>query len=83
MKAKSKRPNPYGAIIAEARQRYGLSQPHAAEAIGVSLTTIRAWEQGKRLIPIEQRAFLAEQWGIERELLDLDREVCPCCKRPL
>lgn len=78
-----RRPNPYGRIIAAARLRHGLSQPHAAEAIGVSLTTIRAWEQGKRSIPVDRRAFLAEQWGIDRKELGLDLGACPCCQRPL
>lgn len=72
----------YGPIIAKARRRHGLSQPHAAEAIGVSLTTLRAYEQGKRSIPEERRAFLAEQWGIPRRELGLDLGVCPHCRRP-
>jgi DNA-binding transcriptional regulator YiaG len=79
----ARRPNPYGPIIAAARVKHGLSQPHAAEAIGVSLTTIRSWEQGKRAIPVERRSFLAEQWGIDRKELGLDLGVCPCCQRPL
>lgn len=76
-------PSSYGPIIAAARRRHGLSQPHAAEAIGVSLTTLRAYEQGKRSIPADRRAFLAEQWGIDRQQLGLDLGVCPCCQRPL
>lgn len=72
----------YGPIIAKARRRHGLSQPHAAVAIGVSLTTLRAYEQGKCSIPEARRAFLAEQWGIDRKELGLDKGECPCCGRP-
>lgn len=76
------RVNPYGPVIAEARLRHGLSQPHAAEALGVKVGTLRSWEQGKRQCPPDVRAVLAEQWGIDRDKLGLDLGECPCCKRP-
>lgn len=73
----------YGQVIAEARVRNDLSQIEACKALGLNLTTLRAYEQGKRTISVERRAFFAEKWGIDRKELGLDLGDCPCCGRPL
>lgn len=36
----------FGARLSEARRRTGIPQTALARAVGVSLTTVRAWEQG-------------------------------------
>lgn len=42
-------PDQLSSAIKTARKRLNLTQPQAAERWGVSLDTIRSWEQGRRL----------------------------------
>jgi putative transcriptional regulator len=45
--------------VAEIRKRSGLSQPAFAERIGVRVSTLRNWEQGRRVPDGPARVLLA------------------------
>jgi putative transcriptional regulator len=45
--------------VARIRGRTGLSQPHFAQRIGVSVSTLRNWEQGRRVPEGPARVLLA------------------------
>jgi putative transcriptional regulator len=45
--------------VAKIRGRTGLSQPHFAQGIGVSVSTLRNWEQGRRVPEGPARVLLA------------------------
>jgi DNA-binding transcriptional regulator YiaG len=60
----------------EWRQRSGLSQRHFAQLLSVPAETVRAWDSGRRAVPIAmlQRAQAAVTHHLHRtELLSLDR----------
>ncbi|GGL42670.1 helix-turn-helix transcriptional regulator [Planomonospora parontospora] len=53
--------------LVRARQRRGLSQEAAAEAIGVSATTWARWERGEQGVRAVYRARIAELWQVPAE----------------
>jgi transcriptional regulator with XRE-family HTH domain len=63
--------------LARARQRRGLSQEGAADAIGVSATTWARWERGEQGIRPIYRARIAELWQVPAEELERWLETDP------
>ena len=49
---------PQPADIAVARKNAGLTQPQAADAMGVSRTTWQSWESGRANMPLSAWALL-------------------------
>lgn len=70
-----------GRAIAGARKAHGLSQPAAAEALGVSVDAVRSWEGGRRLPALAVRKRIVESWGVSPKALMADRDECPHCGR--
>jgi transcriptional regulator with XRE-family HTH domain len=61
--------------LARARQRRGLSQEGAADAIGVSATTWARWERGEQGIRPIYRARIAELWQVPAEEVERWLEI--------
>ncbi|HEX2204613.1 MAG TPA: helix-turn-helix domain-containing protein [Longimicrobium sp.] len=60
--------------VAKIRERFGVSQPRFAEMLGISVGTLRNWEQGRRtpdgpatvLLEVAYR-YPGAVWGVVRE----------------
>jgi transcriptional regulator with XRE-family HTH domain len=70
-----------GAALRDDRARAGLSQPRAAELLGVPVWTYRSWEQGRRLAPADVLRAIAARWQVPADVLGLAEDTCPCCLR--
>lgn len=70
-----------GAALRDGRARAGLSQPRAADLLGVPVWTFRSWEQGRREPPADVLRTIAARWQIPAEALGLAEDTCPCCLR--
>lgn len=55
-------------LINEVRVRHALTQEQLAFLLGVSFTTINAWENGRRRVPIERQVALRELLNCERSI---------------
>jgi transcriptional regulator with XRE-family HTH domain len=53
-----------GERLKRLRERAGLTQPQMAEAAGVPVSTLRQWEQGRRLPSLEGFIALADGLGV-------------------
>ncbi|MBV8611376.1 MAG: helix-turn-helix transcriptional regulator [Singulisphaera sp.] len=71
-----------GAALREGRARAGLSQPRAAEQLGVSVWTYRSWEHGRREPTADVLRAITRRWQLPAEVLGLAKGSCPCCLRP-
>jgi hypothetical protein len=69
-----------GRAFEAARKRCGLSLSHAAEALGVSVPHLRAWETGRRPIPSEIRAAVVRDWQADFASPPPPPVVCPHCR---
>ena len=56
-----------------ARVNAGMTQPQAAQAIGVSVTTILKWEKGVTLPPVNKAIALAGLYSIPLDCINF----CP------
>ena len=69
----------WGLKIAEARKATKLSQKSAAESMGVHVSTLRAWEQGRRLPGLYQRRQLCLRYNLDQQEFLCEKEYCPHC----
>ena len=56
-----------------ARVNAKMAQPHAAQALGVSVTTILKWEKGVTMPPVDKAIALAELYSIPMDSINF----CP------
>jgi DNA-binding transcriptional regulator YiaG len=71
-----------GRAIGEARRAAGLTQPAAAVQFGVSASTVKAWEMGRRACPLVTRRRMVTLWKADGASLETADEICPHCGRP-
>ena len=63
------RPATLGETLKRLRKRAGMTQGALADAAGISVFTVRAYEQGKRMPNDEQRLAIAKVLGVPEEVL--------------
>ena len=66
-----------GAALREGRARAGLSQPRAAEQLGVSVWTYRSWEHGRREPTADVLRAITRRWQLPADVLGLAQDTCP------
>ena len=67
--ASKREPSEFGARIAEARRRVGLTQVELARRLGVTQQVVAAWERRNVALRAEQIKFLAEALGTTADYL--------------
>lgn len=63
------RPATLGETLQRLRRRAGMIQGALANAAGISVFTVRAYEQGKRMPNDEQKLAMAKAFGVPKEVL--------------
>jgi transcriptional regulator with XRE-family HTH domain len=72
----------WGAEIARTRHAAGLTQVEMADALGVSASAVRHWEQGIRGASLSVRRRVVTGYGADPDVLQTADDSCPCCRRP-